>query len=221
MQFKNPEILYFLFLLIIPILVHLFQLRRFKKQEFTNVKLLKELEVQTRKSATIKKWLLLVTRLLLLTALIFAFAQPYFPSEAQIDSNKPEVRIFFIDNSQSMSANGVEGELHSQAKNMARELILKDNPGAKYLIFSNHFAADELRLMSQPDAINYIDKLTFSTSSKHSDLIWPLVQNILDEENVTGTLVVLSDAQINQWKPYASHTINYPISFVKLAQSNN
>ena len=42
MQFKHPEILYFLLLLIVPILVHLFQLRRFKKQEFTNVKLLKE-----------------------------------------------------------------------------------------------------------------------------------------------------------------------------------
>ena len=84
MQFKNPEILYFLFLLILPILVHLFQLRRFKKQEFTNVKLLKELEVQTRKSATIKKWLLLVTRLLLLTALIFAFAQPFSATKSAL-----------------------------------------------------------------------------------------------------------------------------------------
>ena len=85
MQFKNPEILYFLFLLILPILVHLFQLRRFKKQEFTNVKLLKELEIQTRKSSTIKKWLLLATRLLLLAALIFAFAQPFFKAK---DFNK-------------------------------------------------------------------------------------------------------------------------------------
>ncbi|MFN3968968.1 BatA domain-containing protein, partial [Flavobacterium sp.] len=43
MQFKHPEILYFLFLLVIPILVHLFQLRRFKKEYFTNVQFLKEL----------------------------------------------------------------------------------------------------------------------------------------------------------------------------------
>ena len=85
MQFKHPEILYFLFLLVIPILVHLFQLRRFKKEYFTKVKLLKELQIQTRKSATIKKWLLLVTRLLLLTALIFAFAQPFFKAK---DFNK-------------------------------------------------------------------------------------------------------------------------------------
>ena len=109
MQFKNPEILYFLFLLILPILVHLFQLRRFKKQEFTNVKLLKELEIQTRKSSTIKKWLLLTTRLLLLTALILAFAQPFFKA---IDFNKKNNElIVVIDNSFSMQAKGNSGEL--------------------------------------------------------------------------------------------------------------
>ncbi len=42
MQFKNPEILYALFLLLIPIIVHLFQLRKFQKVAFTNVAFLKE-----------------------------------------------------------------------------------------------------------------------------------------------------------------------------------
>ena len=74
MQFKHPEILYFLFLLVIPILVHLFQLRKFKTEYFTNVKFLKELVVQTRKSSKIKKYLLLATRLLLLTFLIIALS---------------------------------------------------------------------------------------------------------------------------------------------------
>ena len=43
MQFKNPEILYFLALLIIPILVHLFQLQKFVKTPFTNVAFLQKL----------------------------------------------------------------------------------------------------------------------------------------------------------------------------------
>ena len=81
MQFKHPEILYFLFLLVIPVLVHLFQLRKFKKEYFTNVKLLKELAIQTRKSSKIKKYLLLACRLLLLAALVFAFAQPFFKAK--------------------------------------------------------------------------------------------------------------------------------------------
>ena len=113
MQFKHPEILYFLFLLIIPILVHLFQLRRFKKEYFTNVQFLKELSIQTRKSSKLKKWLLLCTRLLLLTFLILAFAQPFFTAK---ESKKSTNEMYIIlDNSFSMQAKGKEGELLKRA----------------------------------------------------------------------------------------------------------
>ncbi len=78
MQFNHPEVLYALFLLIIPILIHLFQLRRFKKEAFTNVKFLRKLSEQTRKSSQLKKWLVLISRLLIFTCIILAFAQPYF-----------------------------------------------------------------------------------------------------------------------------------------------
>ena len=109
MQFKHPEILYFLFLLVIPILVHLFQLRRFKKEYFTNVRFLKELSIQTRKSSKIKKWLLLATRLLLLTCIIIAFAQPFF--KAKDSKNNSNEMYIVLDNSFSMQAKGQKGEL--------------------------------------------------------------------------------------------------------------
>ncbi|RTY95248.1 BatA and WFA domain-containing protein [Flavobacterium sp. GT3R68] len=113
MQFKHPEILYFLFLLVIPILVHLFQLRRFKKEYFTNVRFLKELSIQTRKSSKLKKWLLLATRLLILAAVIFAFAQPFFAAK----DNKSSANEMYIvlDNSFSMQAKGQKGELLKRA----------------------------------------------------------------------------------------------------------
>ena len=113
MQFKHPEVLYFLFLLVIPILVHLFQLRKFKKEYFTNVKFLKELAIQTRKSSKIKKYLLLCTRLLLLTALIFAFAQPFF--KAKDSKNATNEMYIVLDNSFSMQAKGKKGELLKRA----------------------------------------------------------------------------------------------------------
>lgn len=113
MQFKHPEILYFLFLLVIPILVHLFQLRRFKKEYFTNVKILKELSIQTRKSSKLKKWLLLATRLLLLACVIIAFAQPFFTAK---DSKNASNELYIIlDNSYSMQAKGQKGELLKRA----------------------------------------------------------------------------------------------------------
>lgn len=113
MQFKHPELLYALFLLLIPIIIHLFQLRKFKKETFTNVAFLKEATIQTRKSSQIKKWLILCTRLLLLTAIVLAFAQPFTTNSNAFNLKKETV--IYLDNSFSMQAKGNQGELLKRA----------------------------------------------------------------------------------------------------------
>ncbi|MFD2541605.1 BatA domain-containing protein [Lacinutrix gracilariae] len=113
MQFKHPEILYALFALLIPIIVHLFQLRKFQTEKFTNVAFLKQVNLQTRKSAIIKKGLILLTRLLLLAAAIFAFAQPY-TSKTNSLTTKTET-VIYLDNSFSLQAKGTQGELFKRA----------------------------------------------------------------------------------------------------------
>jgi hypothetical protein len=132
MQFKHPEILYFLFLLVIPILVHLFQLRRFKKEYFTNVQFLKALSIQTRKSSKIKKWLLLACRLLLLTFIILAFARPFFPAK-DIKNSTNELYIV-LDNSFSMQAKGQKGALLKRA---IQELLENTPPNQTFSLISN------------------------------------------------------------------------------------
>lgn len=132
MHFKHPEILYFLFLLIVPILVHLFQLRRFKTSYFTNVRFLKELAIQTRKSSKIKKRLLLATRLLLLTCAIIAFAQPFFEAA---DSKKASNEMYIVlDNSFSMQAKGKKGELLKRA---VQELLENTPENAQFSVLTN------------------------------------------------------------------------------------
>ena len=113
MQFQHPEILYLLFLLIIPILIHLFQLQKFEKVAFTNVKLLKQIEQQTRKSSKLKKLLILLSRLLLLAALIIAFAQPYYSASKSLSNVKT---VIYLDNSLSMQAKGDKGEILQKSK---------------------------------------------------------------------------------------------------------
>ena len=113
MQFKHPEFLYALFLLIIPIIIHLFQLRTFKKEAFTNVAFLKNVKLQTRKSSQLKKWLTLLLRCLILAALIFAFAQPY--TSKTNAANKTVETVVYLDNSFSMQAKGANGVLLKRA----------------------------------------------------------------------------------------------------------
>ena len=132
MQYKHPEILYFLFLLIVPILVHLFQLRRFKKEYFTNVQFLKALSVQTRKSSKIKKWLLLSCRLLLLASIIIAFAQPFFL--AKDNKNASNELYIILDNSFSMQAKGKKGEL---LKRSVQELLENTPANTHFSLLTN------------------------------------------------------------------------------------
>ena len=113
MQFKHPELLYALFLLLIPIIIHLFQLRRFQKVDFTNVAFLKKVTIQTRKSSQLKKWLTLLTRLTAMTFLILAFAQPFTASKTALNTKKETV--LYVDNSFSMQAKGNQGPLLQRA----------------------------------------------------------------------------------------------------------
>lgn len=132
MQFKNPEILWALFFLAIPVIVHLFQLRKFKKVSFTNVKFLKEVVIQTRKSKNLKKWLTLLARLGLFTMIIFAFSQPYFANR-NILNTKTE-RIIYLDNSFSLQANGKKGTLYETA---VQDLISTVDEDEIFSVFTN------------------------------------------------------------------------------------
>ena len=109
MQFLHPEYFYALPALLIPIFIHLFQLRRFKKYAFTNVALLQKLRFQTRKSSQIKKWLVLILRLLAIACIILAFTHPYFSNQKATDNTSETV--IYLDNSFSMQALGANGPL--------------------------------------------------------------------------------------------------------------
>ncbi|WP_316931682.1 BatA domain-containing protein [Kordia zhangzhouensis] len=126
MQFKHPEVLYALFLLLIPILVHLFQLRRFEKTAFTNVKFLKNVILQTRKSSQLKKWLILCTRLFVIAALVVAFAQPYFANRDIVKTEQETV--IYLDNSFSMQAKGEKGALLKRAVQELLNTVPEDEP---------------------------------------------------------------------------------------------
>lgn len=183
MQFKHPEILYFLFLLVIPILVHLFQFRRFKKEYFTNVKLLKEIQIQTRKSKSIKKWLLLATRLLLLAALIIAFAQPFFT--AKDAENKENELVILLDNSFSMQAKGAKGEL---LKRSVQELLesFPENQTFSLLTNSEVFWDTDIKSIQKE-----LQQLDYAPTSFELDALVNQVE--LKKTNVSKDYIIISD----------------------------
>lgn len=188
MQFKYPEILFALFLLLIPIFIHLFQLRRFQRVEFTNVAFLKKVTVQTRKSSQIKKWLILLMRLLALACIIIAFAQPFTASNAAVSANRETV--IYIDNSYSMQAKGNKGNLLERA---LQDLFDKANNVENFTWFSNNA---ERRNSSSQDFKNEILTLGYSPNQlTPSQVLLKANQLFSEDKNVAKTLIYISDFQ--------------------------
>ncbi|TDU39964.1 putative membrane protein (TIGR02226 family) [Gelidibacter sediminis] len=190
MQFKNPEILYALLLLLIPILIHLFQLRRFKKVAFTNVQLLKNISIQTRKSSQLKKWLTLLTRMLLLACIIIAFAQPFLSNLNSL--NTKSETVIYLDNSFSMQAKGVNGTLLNTA---IQELLENVGENENISLFTNN---SDFKNTSIKAIRNDLIELTYSSNQLDYDaVILKGTKAFSHEKGSTKNFLIISDFQQN------------------------
>jgi len=227
MQFKHPEILYALLLLIIPIIIHLFQLRKFQKVAFTNVEFLKELTIQTRKSSQLKKWLTLITRMLLLACVIIAFAQPYISNSDNF--NTKSETVIYLDNSFSMQAQSINGTLLNKA---IQDIIENLDENERISLFTNDanfyntsikaIKNDLIQLKHSPNQLDYEAVVLKGKNvfSKDESSVKNLVL-ISDFQQNDNALTIANDSttQINLVKLKPSNTINISIDSVYISKS--
>ncbi|WP_452224732.1 BatA domain-containing protein [Lacinutrix chionoecetis] len=214
MQFKHPELLYALFLLLIPIIVHLFQLRKFQKEAFTNVDFLKQVTLQTRKSAQIKKWLTLLTRMGILAAVVIAFAQP-FTSKNKTFNTKSET-VIYLDNSFSMQTKGNKGELLKRAVSD----IIGNVPEDENISFVTN--DDAFRNTSIKAITNDLLQLNYSTNQLPYDAALLKSKKYFSKnENTLKNLVFISDFQQKEAGFKLENTDNVNLNLVQLKPVNN
>ena len=188
MQFLHPEYFYALPALLIPIFIHLFQLRRFKKHAFTNVALLQKIRFQTRKSSQLKKWLILILRLLAMAFMILAFSQPYFSNQKSIDTHSETV--LYLDNSFSMQALGANGPLFKRA---VQDVISGIDEGQKISLFMNDISYQSTTLK---DIKNKLLNLNYSPNQLSlSNVILKGASLFSNSKSSLKTLLVISDFQ--------------------------
>ena len=212
MQFKYPEILYALLLLLIPIFIHLFQLRRFEKVAFTNVAFLKKVELQTRKSARLKKFLILLTRLGLFAALILAFAQPYFSQNKK--QLQPKIALY-LDNSLSMQAKDGTNELF---KNAIQKIISNFNENSSLTVITNDNVYEDL---NNKELKNQLLSLKYSPFSKDLNTVLLQANNKFKKnKNTQNHLLLISDFQSKNIKQEMLLNKDIQYSFVQLKPQN-
>src|SRR5690606_8993748 len=110
MNFLYPEFLWAFAVLIIPVIIHLFNFKKYKTLYFSSLTFVRHVDQQTKSTQKLKHILVLISRLLAFVFLVLAFAQPYFSSDTTQASSGSPLIAMYIDNSFSMQARGSDGE---------------------------------------------------------------------------------------------------------------
>jgi len=187
MLFKYPQLLWALLLLLLPILVHLLQLRKFKKTPFTNVKLLQKVVAKSQRSQSLKRWLLLFTRMALFASLIFAFAQPFMASSTALQEQE---MVIYLDNSHSLQLRKDNSSLLYET---IQELIDAIPPEASFTLFTND---EEFKDVTINDIQNELLQLPFSTNQLTlDDILLKSDSYFSQRSNTIKKLIVFSDFQ--------------------------
>ncbi len=214
MQFKYPEILYALFLLLIPVFIHLFQLRRFQRVPFTNVAFLKKVILQTRKSSQLKKWFVLLMRLLALACIVFAFAQPYTASKTTAQAKRETV--FYVDNSFSMQAKGNKGPLLERA---LQDLFDRSEDLKSISWLTNN---SERKGSAAEDFKNEILKVTYSSNQlSPTQVLLKANQLFSKDRDVQKRLVYISDFQQVEAFPDIPEDLSVDAVLLKAVKPSN
>ncbi len=197
MQFINPNFLWGLLAVGIPVIIHLFNFRRFKKVYFSNVSFLEELKLQTQKYSKLKHLIILFLRILAIACLVIAFAQPFIPfSNTKKTTNGKNVVCIYVDNSFSMEAVSDENKLLDIAKTKAREILSAYNNSDVFQLLTNDFEGKHQRLLSKDEFLEMLEEVEISPSVKKLPEIVKRQQDIQNTVNVANkTSYIISDFQ--------------------------
>ena len=196
MSFVYPEFLYALTALAIPIIIHLFNFRRYKKVYFSNVRFLKEVNEQTRSRSRLKHILVLIARLLAIAFLVFAFTQPFIPGSASDAARGDRIISVYIDNSFSMEVEGSGGMLLETGKRKAIEIASQYNATDRFQLVTNDLEGHQQRLLSREEFIETVQDVKLSPASRLlSEIMLRQLDLVNTEPDVTRRLVWISDFQ--------------------------
>ncbi|MEO6303063.1 MAG: BatA domain-containing protein, partial [Bacteroidia bacterium] len=226
MMFVYPAFLWALAAVAIPVIIHLFNFRRYKKVHFTNVKFLKELQHQSKSKSRLREILVLITRCLAIACLVVAFCQPVLQDKNTVVSNTEAKAIsIYIDNSFSMENINKQGPLLETAKAKAKEIIKAFGNGDKFQIITNDFEGKHQRFNSKEDAINVVDEVKVSSAVRAFSDVLKRQSEFLSSSNLANQKIyALTDAQqstFNLSEIQNDTSVKVTIGVLKANETNN
>ncbi|MCR4659681.1 MAG: BatA domain-containing protein [Bacteroidales bacterium] len=196
MIFANPIMLLGLIAVAVPVVVHLFNFRRYKRVLFSNVSRLSAMQSQTRRRSNLRRLLILAARILAIVFLVLAFAQPVLPNrEQQLQSGSTAVSIF-VDNSYSMENAGTDGSLLSEASAKVAEIAAAYGPETRFQLLSGDMAGHQFRWLDREELIEAAANLEESANTVNLSQVARRQLDFLHNSNAKNLhLYIISDFQ--------------------------
>jgi hypothetical protein len=198
MQLLYPGFLYALLVLAIPVLIHLFHFRRFKKVYFSNVQFLKTIQQQQASGKLLKHRLILLSRLSALLFLVLAFARPYIPLAKNQKLQQLTRVSIFIDNSYSMQLQNADGILLDEAKRKAKEIVSTYQLNDRFQLLTQDFEGKHQRFVDRDEFKELVDEVKISPHSRTIEEITSRQDAVFQQNSVDKKAVyIISDFQQN------------------------
>lgn len=203
MFFLNPVFLWVGFAVLIPPIIHLFNFRKYKTVYFSDIRFIENIQQTTRRKSVIKQILLMVLRMLVIAALVIAFAQPVvqtapLTSSVQRTDAPP---VIYIDNSFSMQTGENSVSAIETAKAKALEIADAFPQGTKFLFLTNDFAQEHFRFVNALTIRDFLQEVKVSPSVRTiSEVVGKAEQNLnlLDvAPDAYKSIFLISDFQKN------------------------
>lgn len=191
MSFLYPTFLWAMFAVLIPVIIHLFSFRRFQTVYFSQTRFLESVKEDNRSRSRLKHLLILLSRMLMIAALVFAFAGPVIlPDDSNVKASR-EIVAVYVDNSFSMMNESESGSMLNLAKQHAQEIATAYGEDAKFLLISNAMPASHYRSMSQDQFLEEVSKLDFVPNTIQFSEVVTRAQSVVFDKIEAGEIVSL------------------------------
>ncbi len=225
MNFLYPNFLYGLFAVILPIMVHLFNFQKYKVVYFSNFQFLQNLQMQTKRHSSVKRWLLLLLRILIIVAVVLAFSHPYFKDANSKQIFGSNTVCVFVDNSFSMNDKGDENTLINHAKISAKQIANAFSPSDKFVLITNDLAPEQFRVVGREDFLSKVDEIKANTTSRSfSDISLKINDIFTTVKQSNKKFFVISDFQKSAFDFKAvsiDSAVNVNLVYLPHRNSNN
>lgn len=202
MTFLNPLALLGLIAAVVPVIIHLLNLRKLKTIEFSTLNFLKELQQSQIRRLKLRQLLLLIIRTLIIIFIVLAFSRPALKGTipGKIAQHAASTIVLIFDDSFSMSVRDENGEYFKQAKDFALSIIELANVGDElYLIKLSELENSEFHPVSDKHILKQA-----IIESKISEVFYPIDNAIgitarimSNSKNANKEVYLISDFQKN------------------------